>query len=77
MMISQLATVAITARVRVSPATVPPKVSDRSKSRSRSFWSGRGQLRELGLGDVGLEVGPEDQGVRVGRRGAARRSPAG
>ena len=35
MMISQLATVAIRARVRVSPATVPPKFVMRSKSRSR------------------------------------------
>ena len=37
MMISQLATVAIKARFRVSPATVLPKFVIRSKSRSRSF----------------------------------------
>ncbi len=38
-MISQLATVATMARVCVSPATVLPKVSDRSKRRFRSLWS--------------------------------------
>ncbi len=39
MMISQLATVAIRARFRVSPATVPPKFPIRSKSRSRLLAS--------------------------------------
>ena len=38
-MISQLATVAIKASVRVSPATVEPKLVIRSKSRSRLFSS--------------------------------------
>ncbi len=38
-MIAQLARVATIARLWVSPATVLPKVSDRSKRRFRSFWS--------------------------------------
>ena len=45
MMISQLATVAIRARVRVSPATVPPKFVIRSKSRFGSFAQRRRQRR--------------------------------
>ena len=47
MMISQLATVAIRARLRVSPATVLPKLVIRSKSRSRLFWSAGRELVEL------------------------------
>ena len=39
MMMTQLATVAIKASVRVSPATVPPKLVIRSNSRSRSLAS--------------------------------------
>ena len=39
MMISQLATVAIKARLRVSPATVLPKLVIRSKSKSLLFSS--------------------------------------
>ena len=39
MMITQLATVAIRARVLVSPATVLPKLVIRSKSRSRLLAS--------------------------------------
>ena len=68
MMISQLATVAIRARVRVSPATVPPKFVIRSKSRSRLFGQRLLELVELSLGDVRLEVGPEDQRGRRSRR---------
>ena len=79
MMMSQLATVAIKASVRVSPATVPPKLVIRSKSRSRLSGQRLLELRELGLGDVGLEVGAEDQrrsvdaaaGRGLGRRRAA------
>ena len=77
MMISQLATMAIKARVRVSPATVPPKFSSRSKSRFGSLCErDRQGLRAARLGDVGLEVGPEDQGLRLGV-GAGRRRRLG
>ena len=76
-MMIQLATVAIKASVRVSPATVPPKLVMRSKSRSRSLARVSLSVVEQGLGDVGLEVGAEDQLGSRQRRGRRRRSVAG
>ena len=71
MMMTQLATVAIKASVRVSLATVPPKFVMRSKSRSRSLARVSCQLIEQCLGDVGLEVGAEDE---LGSGGGGGRS---
>ena len=61
MMMTQLANVAIKASVRVSPATVPPKLVSRSNNRSGSSASVCLELLEHVLGDVGLEVGAENE----------------
>ena len=70
-MITQLATVAIRASVRVSPATVPPKLVIRSKSRSRLLASDSASLPSWAWATSG------SRSVRSTRSGRGRgRRPA-
>ena len=74
-MITQLAMVAMTARVVVSPATVLPNDSDRSKRRLRSFSRAVASFLNCGLGHGGLEVRPQGEDFRVGDGRRARDRP--
>ena len=75
MMISQLATIAIRARLRVSPATAPPKFASRSNSRSGSLLQrGRQRLRAAASASSGSRFVRSTSvlGGVVGRGGGRR-----
>ena len=75
-MITQLATVAIRASVRVSPATVPPKFVIRSKSRSRLLASESLSLASCAWATSGSRSVRSTRLAQPRRSGgAARQSP--